>query len=71
MYWAMLSMQTAPPSEWWAETYYRIAAPLEGKTEYSPRRANLRYRGSIANFVRQEVDNALRENWTIEQAGER
>jgi ADP-ribosyl-[dinitrogen reductase] hydrolase len=35
------------------------------------RRANLRYRGSIANFVRQEVDNAIRENWTIEQDGER
>jgi ADP-ribosyl-[dinitrogen reductase] hydrolase len=69
IYWELLGMQSAPPREWWAETFFRIAAPLEGKTSYSSRMAGAPYQGSIAEFVRQAVTHALRKNWTVEKVG--
>lgn len=70
MLWELLGMRSVPPKEWWAETFYRLAAPLEGKTSYTTRMPNLSYRGPIANFVRLEVERALGLNWSILQAGE-
>jgi ADP-ribosyl-[dinitrogen reductase] hydrolase len=69
MLWELLCRHTAPSPEWWAETYHQVADPLEGRTSYAPQMPGLTYRGSIANFVRQEVGRALSSNWTVEQAG--
>ena len=69
MLWELLFIHTPPPPEWWAETYYHLAAPLEGKTSYTPQMADVSYRGPIAKFVQQEVSRALASNWTVEQAG--
>jgi len=69
MLWDLLCRHTAPAAEWWAETYYRLAAPLEGRTTYTPQMPGLTYRGSVAKFVQQEVGQALASNWTVEHAG--
>jgi ADP-ribosyl-[dinitrogen reductase] hydrolase len=69
MLWDLLCRHTAPAPDWWAEAYHQVAAPLEGKTSYTPQMPGLTYRGSIANFVQQEVGRALASNWTVEQAG--
>ncbi|MGE5224224.1 MAG: ADP-ribosylglycohydrolase family protein, partial [Omnitrophica WOR_2 bacterium] len=70
MLWELLGMNAAPPQEWWGETFYRLAAPLEGNTTYTSRMPGVSYRGPAAQFVRQEVERALHSNWTTLQAGE-
>jgi ADP-ribosyl-[dinitrogen reductase] hydrolase len=68
--WELLSMQTPPHPEWWAESFYRLASRLEGKTMYPARMPGLAYRGPVADFVRQETKKAIQGNWTTLQAGE-
>lgn len=68
--WQLIGMQSAPPPDWWAEAYYQLAAPLEGNTNYVPRRAGITYRGSVAQFVRNEVEQAIKKGWSVQQAGD-
>jgi ADP-ribosyl-[dinitrogen reductase] hydrolase len=68
MLWELLNSSTPPAPEWWGETFFRYAAPLEGDTAYTARMPGLQYRGSIASFVRREMARALQEDWSVLQA---
>jgi ADP-ribosylglycohydrolase/Mg-chelatase subunit ChlD len=70
MFWKLLAMQAVPPQRWWAETFFHIAGQLEGTEAYTPRMPGLTYRGPISRFVYQEVNHALKENWSTLQAAD-
>lgn len=69
--WQLLQMDTAPPPEWWLDTYVDTAQHLEGEKNYEPRRATVPpYRGPMWRYVQKHVWHAHRARIPVRQACE-
>ena len=59
--WKLLQMEEIPSPDWWIDEYVKVAAPIEGKTQYKSRIKGLNYAGTgyefINNYVRKAVEN--------------
>jgi ADP-ribosyl-[dinitrogen reductase] hydrolase len=59
MLWRLLQMDEPPPPEWWADTFCKTMAPLEGdKTAYRSRSDRVDYEGPVWRFTELAVRDA-------------
>lgn len=65
------SDEQAPAAEWWLDTFLRYARPVETGKPYSPRSRQIRFEGTIRDFVERFVRPAVRDHTTPLEACER
>jgi ADP-ribosyl-[dinitrogen reductase] hydrolase len=69
MLWHLLRMSESPSAEWWADIYIQTAVDLELDAHYESRsRAFSGYRGSLCQFVRDNVKQMFDRNISIVDA---
>jgi ADP-ribosylglycohydrolase len=67
--WQLLRMDTAPPAEWWLETFVAVARELEIDESYRPRGGDFTgYQGPLWRFVLEKVGPAYQRGLTVEEA---
>ena len=59
--WQLLGMRSAPPAQWWVDTYVSYAKPLEGEARYRPRGGLYEgsYEGPVWRFVEERLPSAI------------
>ena len=69
----LLADDAVPAADWWADTFERAAAPVEGESEYSPRGGPYfgRYNGPLTAFTVREVRKGLEDGLQTIEFGER
>jgi ADP-ribosyl-[dinitrogen reductase] hydrolase len=63
--WECLGRDTAPPPEWWIDTFLSVEPPLEGQAEYESRVPEDEYRGPLGRFVDARVRQALAQDLDV------
>jgi ADP-ribosyl-[dinitrogen reductase] hydrolase len=69
--WECLCLKEPPEPTWWVDMFTATASKVEGNTSYSSRNPTLPYKGPLWQFIKREVNQALREKWSILEACDR
>ncbi len=56
--WELLRLDAPPAADWWLQTFFDVAQPIEGATEYQPRKPGSDYNGPLTAFARNAVSDA-------------
>ena len=67
--WEALRMTATPTPQWWIDTFCSAMAPLEGPTQYEPRRPHPPSdKGPVSSYVQRHVQEALAANLPVVKA---